>query len=434
MANTSDYTISVVVDADPSGLASGAEEAAASIEGLGTAAASAGSDIDDGMGTAAESVGALADSTGEAADTITDSMGTAGEAAGDLASATDDAASAITTSLDAAGQSMGDLSTAASTASTDITSALSDAGTGFGDLSTDADDAADQINATMTQTIPASVQTGAVAITSKASKFKAIGTTLGTNLTAGIGEGVSGPEAAASTTSALAGLVAVTAKTGPGIIAALGFGLGVAVVQSMIKGIGESQAAFDAGVNALLDNLEGDFTRRLKSMFGELKSTLTEVNVLTDLGGEGGLAAGLEQAEQHAADLGIDLQQYVKILEGKADPVTQAIVDHWAKVGENLGPALEKSRELTDEQKTYLEIGKQTVENYDDLRGEISTSKEESIILAGLQRSLAFDSSHYAGNMERAAAAAADAAVASQTIASGIAAAARSSLGIVWSK
>lgn len=129
----------------------------------------------------------------------------------------------IKTGTTAAIADLNALATATDTAAADINTGLTDIGT--------------TATTELGTTVPAAVDSGAVGLTTKVSKFKAVGTELGTSLSQGIAGGVDPATSAVNVGSSLSGLLAATATTGIGIAAAVGLSLGVAVVGNIVKGI-----------------------------------------------------------------------------------------------------------------------------------------------------------------------------------------------------
>jgi hypothetical protein len=314
---------------------------------------------------------------------------------------------------------------------TTFTSGADQAAAAMEGLATTTQTAATDIDTALVSDVPASVDSSAVAVTTKASRFKAVGAELGTNLAGGVANAASSGQAVSGLLSSVGGLVAPLAATGGGAIAAIGLGLGGALVGNIIEGINARSEAFNAAVDDLLSNLGDDFRGQIKKIMDDLKSSITEVNVLTKFGG-GSLTEGLAHAKTEANLLGLSLDDVVKILEGRTDPATQAIVDHWRQVGVETQKVLDDQGTLTQEQGAYVAGGDDLVTAYDTLRGEIKQAKSNTNDLRGVQQDLAFQSAHYALNMERGAAAAADAAASSQAIAAGIANAAASMSGSRW--
>lgn len=260
-----EYNVSVVVEADTDGLTSGADQAAGAIDDLAAKAEEAGGTVESGLATAGDAASGLGESMSGVADTIDTATTDIGTSVGNIPAAAADAASAIDSSA-------------------------SDISTTFDGLSQDATAAADSITQSLQTDVPGAVDGSAATISTKAAKFKQVGAQLGTTLTEGIADGVAGPEATLSLSQALAGLVAISAKTGPGIIAALGLGAGFALFKNVIDQSKAAKEAIEADVEEWVGKfVEGvgkiDAAAKRATFEAELNDKTSELNrVFNELG------------------------------------------------------------------------------------------------------------------------------------------------------
>jgi hypothetical protein len=218
-------------------------------------------------------------------------------------------------------------------------------------LATSADYAATDINAALTSVgttadtqlgtaVPAATDKAAVDLTTKASKFKAVGTELGTELAQGVAGGVDPATASVNVGSSLSGLLAASATTAKGAAAAVGLGLGVALISSMIKAAQAEAQALRDQVNTLLGAVEGDFKGSMRSIIRDMREELGKIDVITQLG-EGDLGSGWAELERISEQTGLNMQDLVDYLQGKGTPAAQRLADEFAR-GEAAATGLEE--------------------------------------------------------------------------------------------
>jgi hypothetical protein len=214
-------------------------------------------------------------------------------------------------------------------------------------LATTTQTAAADIDTALATDVPASVDAAAVGLTTKSTKFKAVGTELGTTLAQGIGSGASGPEAVSGTVSSLSGLLATVATSPAGIVGAAGVGLGVALVTNLIKGMQEAadkrRAEFVGSVNSMFDSIEHHARDTAATIREDLLSAFDAETVVKELGGADGIIGGVEQLKAVSKDLGVPWESLVDIIRGNITPLNAALyktlvaqskeVDYQTKVG-----------------------------------------------------------------------------------------------------
>lgn len=193
------------------------------------------------------------------------------------------------------------------------------------DLASTTDLAAQDIDTSLATDVPASADSSAVSLTTKASKFKAVGTELGTNLAGGIAGGASGPEAVAGTAQSLSGLLAASASTATGALAAAGLGLGVAVVVNLIKGVQERRQEFIDSVNSMWDSIEVTAKSTFASIREDLLATFDLPAIINQVGG-GDPTLGLSKIRDAAADINVPFSDLVDILRGDITPANRYIL------------------------------------------------------------------------------------------------------------
>ena len=190
------------------------------------------------------------------------------------------------------------------------------------DMATTADVAASDIDTSLATDVPASVDTSAVSLTTKASKFKAVGTELGTNLAGGIAGGASGPEAVASTGSALSGLLAASAATGIGAAAAIGIGLGAAVITNIAKGVGEKKQEMIDAYNAAFREVEVNAKDTARDIKAAILDAFTFDEAIEAFGG-GDIDAGFAKINALVRETGANFNEIVDIIRGDINPANR---------------------------------------------------------------------------------------------------------------
>jgi hypothetical protein len=188
---------------------------------------------------------------------------------------------------------------------TDLKSEITSATTAIGTLDT-----------TVSQTSDSIVNTSG-------RKLKSAGKTIGTDFAQSITSGISSGDLAGSVSGIFSSLSMV------GGIAALGVGLGGALITGIIKGANANATEMRAGVNELLKGVEDDFKGSMKSILQDLQEGVSSINVLEELGGGGedALVQGLAKAREYAQGTGLELEQVVEVLQGKMRPATQAVLN-----------------------------------------------------------------------------------------------------------
>ena len=185
------------------------------------------------------------------------------------------------------------------------------------ELAASADLAAQDIDTALATDVPASVDSSTVQLTTKAGKFKAVGTELGTNLASGIAGGASAPEAALSTGSAMTQLLAASAKTAKGAFALVGLGVGVAFVTNLIQGMQARKAEAIAAYNDLFSKIEVNAEDSMQKVRRSIFEAFDFQAAVTELGG-GDINAGfakiqtlMEGTALSASDIALVLQRGV---------------------------------------------------------------------------------------------------------------------------
>lgn len=258
------------------------------------------------------------------------------------------------------------LGTAADTAAADINTSLASVGT--------------TATTELGTTIPAAADTGLGGLTTRASKFKAVGTELGTSVAQGIGGGMSAPAAVANVAQSASGLLAPLASTGPGAIAAVGLGLGIAVVGNIVKGMTEefakSKAAVQDGANDLFGAIDVTAKTTLADIRRAIRDTFNLENVVAELGGEGGVTAGFEKINELVEITGFEFDTVVDAIRGKVTPATEAFYRKLVEVedqGNKLsGPFSENELLMSDTAKAADEA----LDAINNTRGAIATGKD----------------------------------------------------------
>lgn len=172
-------------------------------------------------------------------------------------------------------------------------------------------------------TIPATVESGAVNLTTKASKFKAVGADLGGTLADGIAGGVSSGDAigaVSSSVSGAAGLLAVTAGTAGGAAAAIGLGLGTSLVSSIVSGINKSKEAFDAKVKGLMEGAEVAVDASAKQIQRSIFEAFTVEAAIDEVG-------GFDKVQQLMDDTGLGFNEIADVIRGRVNPATKDTLD-----------------------------------------------------------------------------------------------------------
>lgn len=303
-----EYNVSVVVEADTDGLTSGADQAAGAIDDLAAKAEEAGGTVESGLATAGDAASGLGESMSGVADTIDTATTDIGTSVGNIPAAAADAASAIDSSA-------------------------SDISTTFDGLSQDATAAADSITQSLQTDVPGAVDGSAATISTKAAKFKQVGAQLGTTLTEGIADGVAGPEATLSLSQALAGLVAISAKTGPGIIAALGLGAGFALFKNVIDQSKAAKEAIEADVEEWVGKfVEGvgkiDAAAKRATFEAELNDKTSELNrVFNELGSnaQGAIIRAFVGTPTQRQSAVQDLRGMLDAVKGQIGPMQELV-------------------------------------------------------------------------------------------------------------
>lgn len=168
--------------------------------------------------------------------------------------------------------------------------------------------------------IPASADRAAVGLTTKASKFKAVGTELGQTLAQGVGSGLSGPEAVANLGTSVSGLLAPLAATGAGAVAAIGLGLGGALIGNMIKSANERRQEFVDAVVAGFQQIEVKASSTFASIREDMIATYDIKDVLSEVTK---LGVSTDELRETAASLGKPWYELADVLRGDINPANR---------------------------------------------------------------------------------------------------------------
>jgi hypothetical protein len=126
--------------------------------------------------------------------------------------------------------------------------------------------------------VPAAADRSAVDLTSKASKFRSVGTELGTELAQGVAGGVDPATATVNVGSSLSGLLAASATTAKGAAAAVGLGLGVALISNVVQGIKAKQ---EEAAAALAENVK-EYEQIFLEGLGRIKDAARKAQIEAD--------------------------------------------------------------------------------------------------------------------------------------------------------
>lgn len=235
--------------------------------------------------------------------------------------------------------------------------------TAMAGLATTTQTAAADIDTALATDVPASADASAVNLTTKASKFKAVGTELGTSVVSGLSQGMSGPEAVTNSANSLSGLLAASASTAGGAIAAVGIGAGVAIVAAIAQGMNESKERIASATQEVFDNLELTAKTSLHDIRQAIFDTFSLENKITEIGA-GNFADGMEKVQQVVDDTGISF-------DGILDLITQGINPGTRETYERLVEAREEGTKLHGLFYNSRIQMDGTAKNADDLLGNI---------------------------------------------------------------
>lgn len=286
-------------------------------------------------------------------------------------------------------------------------------------------------------TIPRTVEDGAVNLTTKASKFKAVGADLGSTLAQGIAGGVSSGDAVgavSSSVSGAAGLLAVAAGTAGGAAAAVGLGIATSLVTGLISGMKAKDEAFQAEVTKIFDSMEITADSTMRAIRKTISDGFSFQSTVDSFGGEA--------LADDAALFGSNLATAAALLNGKMTPaakelhsVLQDVIDTEAPASDDFsyqaallraqqkaaGDLLSKLEENQAVRKEDLTLGRQGLQYERDTTGWVkehanafgvlidSTSRvdDNMVTVATNSERAAAAAERYAAQLERAASAAA---------------------------
>lgn len=201
-----------------------------------------------------------------------------------------------------------ELETATGTAATSINTDLASVGT--------------TATTELATTVPAAVDAGAVGLTTRSTKFKAVGSELGQSLTDGVASGVSAPQAAANIGTSMSGLLAASASTGVGIAAAVGVGLAVAIVKGITDGAAKRKQEVIDAYNSLFSAIEVEAADSARKIKASILDAFDFQTVITELG-HGDINAGITQINDLVDLTGQKFNDIVLLLQNGVTPATK---------------------------------------------------------------------------------------------------------------
>lgn len=300
-----------------------------------------------------------------------------------------------------AAASLDKLGTAVETTSTDVTSSLAKMGTA----------AETEFGTTLPNAVDTAID-GPVGLTTKAGKFKAVGTELGQTVAQGVGSGLSATESVANIGTSLTGLLAPLAATGAGAIAAIGIGAGAALVTNIIKGVDERRKAAVDAFNELFSEIETSAKDSAKDIKQSILDAFDFQEALTALGGEQGLQGGLEKVNKLVEATGANFNEVVDILRGDINPAnrdTLRLLQQQTKESEDAGQVHGTvAKQYTEEARLAQDILDKSRSQRDTNRELLDGKKKEvgyQQHINDLQRTGAEQGERNAAAQERAAAA-----------------------------
>lgn len=255
--------------------------------------------------------------------------------------------------------------------------------------------------------IPAAVDTTSTSLISTSGrKLKSAGKTIGADLATSITSGVQSGDIVGSVSGIFTSLAAV------GGAAAIGVGIGGAFITNFIKGMNAEKAALYAEINSVLEKVEDDFKGSLSSIMKTINQEASEISVLTDFGGEAGLAGGLDRANLFAEKLGVSLQDVTTLLQGKTGPAAEQVLDY---LQEQVGETQDIYRggvKIGESETERSRIARTLIGFYDAQEGKLDAAKQNAYDLYQLQHDTRREiedavtaASNYADESERAEAA-----------------------------
>lgn len=245
--------------------------------------------------------------------------------------------------------------------------------------------------------VPAAADASAVGLTTKAAKFKAVGSELGTELAQGVSSGVDPATSTVNVGTALSGLLAATATTGVGIAAAVGLGLGVALVKNMISGAQERSAEFVAQVDETFNAVEVTAEKSLARIRQNIIDTFTTKDAIDQLKDVG---ISVSQIETLTRELGVPFNEIVQILRGDINPQNRDTLnilrEQKREVNDLRGTHGGIADTLTDEEETAAEILGLTQDRRNANREAYGWAKLEKEALQGGEEAAAGMAAHTA--------------------------------------
>lgn len=165
------------------------------------------------------------------------------------------------------------------------------------------------------------------------SRMKDVGSEIGSEFAENIGEGIRSGD--------IGGTILETfTSLGPALgVVGIGIAVGAGLINGMIRGAKEARAEFLAAVNGIFEQTEIRARTTNERIRKEILEAFTFESVLTELGGDEGVAGGVKKVDWLVKNLGVDFNEVVEILRGDLNPAnrdTLAILQRQADIGPRL--------------------------------------------------------------------------------------------------
>lgn len=265
---------------------------------------------------------------------------------------------------------------------TQLKTGVTESETALRGLETVADQTATEMSTSFDQVatdVPAAFSNTSVGITDSAKKLKGVGKQVGADVALAVTDGFSSGNVVGSITSVIGSLAAV------GGIAAVGVGIGGALVTGLVEGWQKSKAEFTEAVNGLLGSVEDDFRGTWESIRKDMFQEFSKIGTLEELGGEGGLTEGLRQANVFTDQLGLGLGRVTDVLRGKTDPATDRVVANLRKMSEETEDVYKAGVKVGEVETARAKKAQELLGLFEAQRGQLKQARDDAADLYDLQ-------------------------------------------------
>jgi hypothetical protein len=231
-------------------------------------------------------------------------------------------------------------------------------------------------------------QTSDSIVNTSGRKLKTAGKTIGTDFAASMTQGIASGDIVGSVSGIFSSLAAV------GGVAAIGVGLGAALVTGLVKGAQQREADYRAAVSSLLEAGEVEAEQSARKIRKSIFDAFTFETAVKEFGG-GDLQTGMEKIQQLADDTGQSFNQVADIVRGEMSPAVDGTLKTLQDMVQEEKELQQSGKGAAAAQLETADAAQVLLDHYDKINGQLNDAVDSGI----KQRDYARSTAGYVGDI-----------------------------------